>query len=218
MQARSLSYEFGAFRLDAVEKTLSADGRPVPLTPKAIETLLALVERHGHLVTKDELFQKVWPDTFVEENNLAQNISQLRRVLGEGLNGGRFIETVPTRGYRFVAPVRELIEGEPAAPPPPIGQPNQEPAKSSDIERPSGYPGRIPSAKLWGFAAAACLTIAVLASSRMRESTAAEGEVARAASAAAAAVDARGRGPLPRIAVLPFLNLGSPGDEYFAAG
>src|SRR6266545_1838476 len=105
-----LSYAFEAFRLDAAEKLLFHEDQPVPLTPKAVETLLALVERHGRLVTKEDLFRIVWPDTFVEENNLAQNISMLRRVLGEGAGGRQFIETVPKRGYRFVGPVEERAD------------------------------------------------------------------------------------------------------------
>src|SRR5262249_16748523 len=68
-----------------------------------------LVERHGHLVEKDELLKKVWPDTFVEEANLASNILQLRKALGDGENGQRFIETVPKRGYRFVASVKRIV-------------------------------------------------------------------------------------------------------------
>ena len=107
MSTPLLSYAFGAFRLEAAEKVLYERDRPVPLTPKAVETLLALVARHGRLVTKEELRGIVWPDTFVEENNLAQNISMLRRVLGEGGGGGSLIETVPRRGYRFVGPVEE---------------------------------------------------------------------------------------------------------------
>lgn len=100
------SYTFGVFRLDPVGKVLFRGNDPAPLTPKAVETLLVLVERHGQVVTKDELIRIVWPDTFVEENNLAQNISLLRRVLGES-GGPQFIETVPKRGYRFVGPVVE---------------------------------------------------------------------------------------------------------------
>ena len=107
---RSLSYAFGSFRLDTAEKVLYQRDQPVPLTPKAVETLLALVERHGRLVTKEELLRIVWPDTFVEENNLAQNISLLRRVLGEGAGGRRLIETVPRRGYRFVEPVEQKAD------------------------------------------------------------------------------------------------------------
>src|SRR5438874_9951300 len=110
MSTPPLYYAFGAFRLEAAEKVLYESDRPVPLTPKAVETLLALVERHGHLVTKEELLRIVWPDTFVEENNLAQNISMLRRVLGENASGGTVIETVPKRGYRFVGTVTERVD------------------------------------------------------------------------------------------------------------
>src|SRR5215471_9322268 len=101
-------YEFGLFRLDEAEHLLLRDGAAVPLTPKAFDLLLALVERHGHLLEKEELLKKVWPDTFVEEANLASNISLLRKALGDGENGHRYIETVPKRGYRFVAQVREV--------------------------------------------------------------------------------------------------------------
>src|SRR5262245_22365196 len=104
----SLIYEFGPYQLDAMEHLLLRDGEAVPLTPKAFDLLLALVERHGHLLEKEELLKKVWPDTFVEEANLASNISQWRKALGDGENGHRYIETAPKRGYRFVAVVREL--------------------------------------------------------------------------------------------------------------
>ena len=103
-------YEFGPFRLDAAEHLLLRDGEAVPLTPKAFDLLLALVERHGHLLEKEELLKKVWPDTFVEEANLASNISHLRKALGGGENGERYIETVSKRGYRFVASVKKVEE------------------------------------------------------------------------------------------------------------
>ena len=103
-------YEFGPFRLDAVERLLLREAEPLPLTPKSFELLLALVERHGHIVEKQELMQAVWPDTFVEETNLTKNIFILRQALGEPDDGGRYIETVPKRGYRFVAQVREVRE------------------------------------------------------------------------------------------------------------
>jgi pimeloyl-ACP methyl ester carboxylesterase/DNA-binding winged helix-turn-helix (wHTH) protein/class 3 adenylate cyclase len=106
-----LSYTFATFRLDVTERVLFHENRPVSLTPKAFDTLLALVQHNGHVLTTEELMTRVWPDSFVEGNNLAQNISTLRRVLGAG--GARFIETVPKRGYRFVAEVRE-IRDEPA--------------------------------------------------------------------------------------------------------
>lgn len=78
------------------------------LTPKALDTLLALVENSRHVVAKEELMNRVWPDIYVEETNLAQHISMLRKVLGERPDGGQYIETVPKRGYRFVVPVKKI--------------------------------------------------------------------------------------------------------------
>lgn len=98
-------YEFGSFRLDVAERLLQRDGKNVLLQPKVFALLLVLVEHHGHLLEKDELMKLVWPDVIVEEANLSNNISILRRTLGE--NGSQFIETVPKHGYRFVAAVRE---------------------------------------------------------------------------------------------------------------
>src|SRR5262245_40025807 len=109
-QQAQRTYEFGSFRLDAAERLLLRDGEAVPLTPKAFDLLLAMVEGHGHLLEKDELLKKVWPDTFVEEANLASNISQLRKALGDGENGQRYIETAPKRGYRFVASVKMVVD------------------------------------------------------------------------------------------------------------
>ena len=101
-------YEFGGFQLDADERVLRRAGQPVQLTPKALDTLLVLVERRGHLVAKDELMERLWPDSFVEEGNLAFNISVLRKALAAGGGETQFIETVPKRGYRFAAEVREI--------------------------------------------------------------------------------------------------------------
>jgi pimeloyl-ACP methyl ester carboxylesterase/DNA-binding winged helix-turn-helix (wHTH) protein/class 3 adenylate cyclase len=92
--------------VDATERVLFNENRPVSLTPKAFDTLLALVEHSGHVLTTEELMAQVWPDSFVEGNNLAQNISTLRKVLGAG--GAKYIETIPKRGYRFVADVTEV--------------------------------------------------------------------------------------------------------------
>ena len=98
-------YAFGPFRLDSEKRVLVHDGQPVPLAPKAAEALLVLVENAGHLVEKDDLMRRVWPDAFVEEVNLNKNIFFLRKALGE-LDGGReYIETVRKRGFRFVVPV-----------------------------------------------------------------------------------------------------------------
>ena len=98
-------YEFGRFRLSTAERVLLRQGELVPLTPKVFDILLALVENGGRLVEKDDLMKRVWPDTFVEEGNLTQNISLLRKALGDGIAGQQFIETIPRRGYRFVTPV-----------------------------------------------------------------------------------------------------------------
>ena len=99
-------YEFEGFRVDVRRRLLTRAGLGVPLTPKAFETLLALLRSGGRLLTKDELISEVWPDTFVEEGNLAQNIFLLRRALGEAKGEHRFIITVPGAGYCFVPHVR----------------------------------------------------------------------------------------------------------------
>jgi DNA-binding winged helix-turn-helix (wHTH) protein/TolB-like protein len=101
-------YEFDKFRCDPAEQLLSREGKPVSLTPKAFEILVTLVQSNGRLLTKEELMQKVWPDSFVEEANLTVNISALRKILGETSAGQQYIETVPKRGYRFLVPVKEL--------------------------------------------------------------------------------------------------------------
>jgi DNA-binding winged helix-turn-helix (wHTH) protein/pimeloyl-ACP methyl ester carboxylesterase/class 3 adenylate cyclase len=110
-EARRL-YEFGPFILDMKERQLLWGSDIVPLTPKVFDTLMVLVENSGHVLSKEELIQKVWPDSFVEENNLAQNISILRKALGESIMGLKFIETVTKRGYRFVADVKKCSEDE----------------------------------------------------------------------------------------------------------
>ena len=104
-------YEFGPFRLYANDRILFCGDRTVRLTEKVFNLLLLLVERSGHLVTKDELLQHVWSDSIVEENNLTVRMSALRKALGERQEGGQYIETVAKRGYRFVATVREMKDG-----------------------------------------------------------------------------------------------------------
>jgi len=99
------SYLFKSFRLDVSERRLTNGDEPLPLAPKAFDLLALLVERAGHLVEKDEIMESVWPDSFVEEGNLTRTIHVLRKILGDDQNGNKFIETVPTRGYRFVATV-----------------------------------------------------------------------------------------------------------------
>jgi TolB-like protein/Flp pilus assembly protein TadD len=102
------SYEFGPFRLNAAERRLLRDGEPVPLQPKVFETLLALVENAGHLVVKEDLLSRLWPDVFVEEATLARNISDLRKALAESSGETKYIETVPKAGYRFIALVTRI--------------------------------------------------------------------------------------------------------------
>ncbi|HSE15772.1 MAG TPA: winged helix-turn-helix domain-containing protein [Pyrinomonadaceae bacterium] len=101
-------YEFGPFRLDPSAPFLWREGRTVTLTPKALETLVVLVKHGGHVVSREELIEAVWPDTVVEENNLSVNVSMLRKALGEGEDGEKYIETVPRRGYRFTATVWDV--------------------------------------------------------------------------------------------------------------
>jgi len=104
-------YEFGPFRLDPRKRRLMRDGEPVRLTPKALDLLLVLIEERGRTVEKDELLEKVWAGTVVEENNLNQNITALRKSLGDSRQDSQFIVTVPGIGYRFVADVRR-VDGE----------------------------------------------------------------------------------------------------------
>src|SRR5579862_9200504 len=103
-------YEFGPFQLDPPERLLLCDGKPVSLPPKAFDLLLALVDRSGHLVEKDELLKIVWPGAFVEEGNLAVTVSLVRKALNDDRGHHKYIETVSKRGYRFVAEVKRRDE------------------------------------------------------------------------------------------------------------
>lgn len=103
-------YEFGPFRLDAMQRLLLRGGEAVQLTPKAFDLLLVLLESSGRVLTKDELMKLVWPDQFVEEANLSHNIYRLREALGDRQNGQKYIETLPRRGYRFVAKITEIVD------------------------------------------------------------------------------------------------------------
>ncbi len=101
--------EFGPFRLDPRERMLLRDGEPVALTPKVFDILLVLVENRGHTLSRDELIETIWPDSYVEVGNLNRNISTLRRVLGEDSHQPKFIKTFPKHGYRFEADVKEIV-------------------------------------------------------------------------------------------------------------
>jgi TolB-like protein/DNA-binding winged helix-turn-helix (wHTH) protein/Flp pilus assembly protein TadD len=103
-------FEFGPFRLDTAEKVFFKNGEPLALAPKAFELLAILVQQSGHLVDKNELLKEIWPDSFVEESSLTQNIYVLRKALADSNGEPRYIETVPRRGYRFVAEVKPVSD------------------------------------------------------------------------------------------------------------
>ena len=142
---QQLEYAFGDFRLSS--SILEFNGRLLPLSPKAIDTLYFLVSRAPEIVTREELMAAVWPDTFVVESGLARNVSLIRKALEENGGPGPFIETIPKRGYRFVAPLEsrpkrkpapDVLEASPVALPPPTPNPRPEPAAAlavPDAER-----------------------------------------------------------------------------------
>jgi TolB-like protein/DNA-binding winged helix-turn-helix (wHTH) protein len=197
-------FEFGSFRLNPAERLLLRDQAPVHLPPKAFDALLVLVENRGHLLEKDELLRKVWPDTFVEESNLAQHISLLRKALQDGEDGPRYIETVPRRGYRFIAEVRELGGKAPDAQvssgPTPGPQPSLGVSEAKAPERVRAW-YRFPTLS-YTFAALALLPAVLLLIlpvwKRLRSA---------------------GPAPIQSLAVLPLQNLSAdPAQEYFADG
>src|SRR5579863_5280438 len=106
-------YEFGAYRLDEQGRMLFRQGERVALPPKVVDLLLALVQAAGGVLTREQLLQQLWPNTVVEEGTLTSHISVLRKALAEGTSGQEFIETLPKRGYRFVAPVKRPGAGVP---------------------------------------------------------------------------------------------------------
>jgi len=151
-------YEFDGFRVDPLRRRLLRGGEPVPLTPKAFSILLVLLEKRGEVMEKDDLIQRVWPDTHVTEANLTQNVSSLRKALGERANDHRYVVTVPGRGYSFVAevlevprdgtgelPVLEAPDTDPQpAPAPPVLEAPAAPTTPPAIEDPAP-PGPVPS-------------------------------------------------------------------------
>ncbi|HEX7295449.1 MAG TPA: transcriptional regulator, partial [Pyrinomonadaceae bacterium] len=101
-------YRFGEFTLDADQKVLLRQGKPLLLPPKVLETLLTLVQHSGRIVEKQELMKRIWPETFVEESNLTYSIGQLRKTLGDDARHPCYIETIPKRGYRFIGNAEEV--------------------------------------------------------------------------------------------------------------
>lgn len=147
-------YRFGPYRLDGDERVLQCDGQPVTLPPKDLETLLVLVENAGHIVEKEELLEKVWPGVFIEEGNLARHVFNLRQVLGDTAEGRPYIETIPRRGYRFVAAVQE--DGDVVA----------TPSAASEQLQPSVHSGRKKIQWLWALAVLALAVIGYFGSRR----------------------------------------------------
>ena len=161
-------YAFGPFQLDVGESLLLRDQQPVPLTGKAFSVLALLLERAGHLVEKQELLERLWPDAFVEEAVLSVNVAAVRRALGD--DERRYIETVPRRGYRFVGEARRIDDEAQAPGPAPADLPAPllaEPtiAESAPAEpTPPAPAGRRRVARLrWAVAAVAVLAVAVVA-------------------------------------------------------
>lgn len=148
-------YEFGDFRLDPDERLLIRAGQPVALAPKTFDTLVLLVENAGRLVPKDEFIHRLWPGTFVEEVAVAQNVSQLRKALDNGGGGKSLIETVPKRGYRFVASV--VLRPKPGAPPRPAPEAAATPSQKEPLIDVSAA-----NSRLWGRVAIAAGALAAL--------------------------------------------------------
>src|SRR5215207_2329425 len=129
-------YEFGPFRLEPLKRRLLRDGETIRLTPKAFDLLLVLVEEGGRTVEKDELLERVWAGTVVEENNLNQNITALRKSLGDSRQESQYIATIPGIGYRFVAPVRKVEEED-------VAQRRKGAAEDAVLPQSSPQPSRV---------------------------------------------------------------------------
>jgi TolB-like protein/DNA-binding winged helix-turn-helix (wHTH) protein/Flp pilus assembly protein TadD len=184
------TYEFGVYQLDTEEKVLVREGQPVALPPKDLETLVVLVEKAGHIVGKEELLEKVWPGVFIEENNLARRVFNLRQVLGEGPDGRKYIETIPKRGYRFVGSVRGLGDSAESTAPAP---------RTSDSPHSTLQTSRRRILRPWAIAAVLIVAASLLTLHFWRARNASPERV--------------------MLAVLPFENLsGDANEDYFADG
>jgi len=207
-------YEFGPFVLDPGERLVRHGTARMELPPRAFDTLLVLVENSGRLLEKDDLMRAVWGDTVVEENNLSQVIYLLRKALRDGEDGARYIETVPKRGYRFLAEVREFESGEGNGK---TGKSSFSPASSSEDEfRPyssaatngadsSGKNSALRRGWVQGLAAVLAIVtvLALLQSKDWRQKLFGNADAL----------------PIRSVAVLPLQNLSNdPNQEYFVDG
>jgi TolB-like protein/DNA-binding winged helix-turn-helix (wHTH) protein/Flp pilus assembly protein TadD len=211
-QARHI-YEFGPFRLIPEERQLLRDNQPVPLADKPFELLVVLVENSGHLIKKGELMERIWPDTSVEEANLSVNMSALRRALGEGPNEHQYVETVPRRGYRFVAGVKDRWDEGAESSTPELSEAGDAGHSVADRERQISSPPLAAvsrprvSLRRWPFVLIGLLSFsALLLALRvggLRERLLDRGDPVR----------------IQSLAVLPLENLsGDPSQDYFADG
>ena len=241
-------YEFGAFQLDPAKRLLRRlDGTPVPLTSRVFETLLFMVEHHNAVLDKERIMEAVWPDSIVEENNLAQAISKLRQVFGETPGSHSYIVTVPGRGYRFVAEVKErtatpatpeytsaavqpLLAGSDtgsgnavstATTQEPIDKPIATPSGGLAIERPRSFLG-LPATTPWLWAAAiSAIAVVCVASVFFFRYRSLPASVRTAGSTVPSGAVSSPLAPAPEksVAVLPFDNLSdNKQNAYFAIG
>jgi DNA-binding winged helix-turn-helix (wHTH) protein/tetratricopeptide (TPR) repeat protein/TolB-like protein len=217
-RAEKQVYEFDAFRVDPVRRRLLKAGEMVSLTPKAFSILLVLLENRGLVMEKEDLIQRVWPDTFVTEANLTQNVSSLRKALGERANDHRYVVTVPGRGYSFVAEVHEvslestgeltLARDFPGiATPPPQPRPSPAPPSLAPVPPPSVAPPAPPRRRRRLLIAGVILGLLALVAAGMllfyKERQNFPGE----------AVASAALPPRPTVAVLGFRNLSGDRDD-----
>jgi TolB-like protein/DNA-binding winged helix-turn-helix (wHTH) protein/Tfp pilus assembly protein PilF len=207
-------YEFDDFRLDTAKRLLLQGGAPVPLTSRVFDTLLYMVEHPNTVLDKERLMEAVWPDSIVEENNLTQNISTLRRVFGETPGSHRFIVTVPGRGYRFVAKVKTCGNGTESTEQPMTAVTTDK--APATIEPAPGAPPLADGPRNFRplfFAALALLLVAVGAIFFLRGKTQRSAESPARLAMSPTAISEKS------IAVLPFENLSAdPENAYFATG